>query len=246
MADEQISGEVNNSGVNAESEAQPTNENISVENKEPVEQPQEKLLKQSEVNDLVGKVRKEAAEKARRDALLELQKQYDTQSNGYQQQGSVDYSNNPQALLQEAKRQMALEQQQHVNQQVAYDFNDKLQSHSKSNPEFYKIVQELDIGSLPMPIVGILNTVDNIGEVLQDLHERSPEKFFGLVDTIARSPEIGRRRLNNIAADIKANKAASQVKQAPAPLSQIKPSITTTDNGSMTIRDYKKADWLRG
>lgn len=209
----------------------------------------QKMLSQDEVNKLVSGIKKETEEKIRAQVkreALEAQNQALQRPIEKPANGSQANAQSPEVIAQEVRRQMQLEQQQAASHAIAHDFFSKLEAARDADPQFEQTVKDLNLGALPMPVVGVLNSIDNIGEILSDIHSRAPDKFINLVTTIQYSPNLGKKALMDIANAIKANKEAAQAKQAPAPLSQIKPSITATDNGSMSVRDYKKADWLRG
>ncbi len=60
--------------------------------------------------------------------------------------------------------------------------------------------------------------------------------------TYRESPNMAQSDIAKLSHSIKANEsAAAQAQQsAAAPLSQVKPSTTGADNGSMSVKDYKR------
>jgi len=204
------------------------------------ENPQEKLLKQSEVNEIVGFVRKEAAERARREALAELQK---TQTvNNDRDLNSVDLNDDRiRKIISEENERAA---NQAVANKIAMEFTQKMISAKNKYPDFEEVVTQLDLPNVP-EIVHWTNSLDNTADVMYDI-AKNPSKFANVLMLAQRAPHLAQAELQRLSSSIKKNQEAQAQAQPKEPLSQINPSSAGMDNGKMSLSDLKKAPWLRG
>lgn len=219
----------------------------------------DEMVPKSRVNEIVHKRTAAAYEKGHRDALQTLQvnspqPQVSTPMNtgssmGGMQQFSPDelrkiiaeetHKNN-QKLQEENFKQM----QQQEGERLAKEFNSKIEAGENKYPELTKKVYGLGLDRIPH-IVHIANMMDNTADIMHELAE-NPGKIGSLHSTYSANPQLALIEMRRLSDSIKANQGASHVKSVNEPLSQINPSTAGTDNGSMSIRDFKKADWLRG
>jgi hypothetical protein len=223
---------------------------------------EEKLLPQSEVNEIVGKAKREAAEKAKRDAFLELQKATAANSPNIAPQVGIPINgqaaNAPQLTqeqiiaIADQRAQIQAQQQARnfIDGQIASEFMAKINLAKQKIPDFDKnVYDKLGLGKVPIPLINVFNTVDNPGEVLKEMAD-NPSKFSDVMNAYVwnpENPELARTVILRISESIKQNEAAKATPQAPEPLSQVKPSTTGTDNGSLaSVKDFRKASWLRG
>lgn len=204
------------------------------------ENPQEKLLKQSEVNEIVGLVRKEAAERGRREALAELQK---TQTVN-EDQGSRGLDLNDERIRKIVSEENEKAANQAVANKIAMDFTQKMLSAKSKYPDFEQVVSQLDLPRVP-EIVHWTNSLDNTADVMYDI-AKNPSKFANILMLTQAAPHLAQAELQKLSSSIKKNQEAQAQAQPKEPLSQIKASSAGTDNGKMTLQDYKNADWLRG
>lgn len=216
----------------------------------------EKMLKQSDVNELVGRARKEGRERGRADALAEVQKNTysdsSSQSMGGMQQFSVDQLRQIAAEEATKKHQEYVkhaEQQQReaLGQQIANDFASKISLGKQKYSDFDEKVAPLleDLPNMPH-LVLLANGIDNTADVIYDL-AANPHKVGQLLTLADKSTRLAQIQMQQISSSIKTNQAASQQPSAREPLSQIKPSTVGIDNGSpKSVKDFKKMPWLRG
>ena len=228
---------------------------------QPVVSKEEKILKQSEVNEIVKRAKHEAADKARRDMLAEMQRgpsfpsapTQPVQSSYTQQQPANNDGNIQQIIADEVRRQTDLDRQRFINEQqekvhvqIGKDFLDRVAAAKEKYPDFDKEVAEpLKITGLRIDVIDTLNSVDNTTDVLKEMAD-NPKKYTEFLSLYAWNPDMARKELHTLSASIKKNQEALAQQQPNKPLSQVKPSNTGTDNGSLSIRDYKKMPWLRG
>jgi len=206
-----------------------------------VKQPTEKMLSQSEVNDIVGKVRAETRESVIKNINQNQQQQPVNNVIPDVVHNNFSEDQIKKLIAEEAARKATVDE----DNKVANQFVAKLQEAKAKYADFDQTAQELQIGKVPMNIIRVLNTVDNIGDVLHDISNRFPEKFTEIINTASWSPELAKKALSKISKSIKVNEEAKKGDVSP-PLSQDKPTISGADNGKLTIRDLKKQPWLRG
>jgi hypothetical protein len=224
---------------------------------------EEKMLPQSEVNEIVGKAKREASEKAKRDAFLELQKataaspvappmqQYGVPM-GQQGANAPQLTQEQIIAIADQRAQINAQQQARnfIDGQIANEFMAKINLAKQKIPDFDKnVYDKLGLGKVPIPLINVFNTVDNPGEVLKEMAD-NPSKFSDVMNAYVwnpENPELARTVILQISDSIKQNEAAKATPQAPEPLSQVKPSTTGTDNGSpASVKDFRKASYLRG
>lgn len=205
----------------------------------------QKLFDQSEVDRVAGKVREEAYQRGRREAEMELQRSGQPQSMGGMQQLSEEHVRN--LIAQEAQKHMEMQQAQALEASAhrdAKDFFDRLAVGKDKYPDFEKRVGKLPFQNISH-IVHMARGLDNVVDVMYEL-AKNPNKLTTLDILFHRAPELAQEQMQELSDSLKKNSNASSQPFSDEPLSQIKPSNTGTDNGSLTTRDYKKVPWLRG
>lgn len=147
--------------------------------------------------------------------------------------------------MREIAAQVQFEQTQkfHV-QQLLGKLSDKVETGKQMYPDFEQKLTELQLHTMPA-LAAELAEVDP--DVIYDIAD-NPYKAMSINAALKNgTPHLARKELNKLAASIKENKkAAAQTSTSSGPLSSVKPSAISGDNGGkMTIADFKKADWLR-
>lgn len=238
----------NASSQNMSSPVVSTRATTSVDASAPAaEKPQEKLLKQSEVNEIIGSAKREAYEKGKRESLAEYQKsQAHVQQPNYNANQTI--GGMPQ-LSDEKIRQLINEEAQKmtnmaVAQKIANEFTQKMMAAKDKYPDFEQVVGELNLVDMPQ-IVNWANSLDNTADVMYEL-AKYPEKLSSVTVLAYTNPRKATVLLQKLSDSIKQNESALKQPSASEPLSQIKPSTTGTDNGSRTVSDLRKQPWLRG
>jgi len=202
--------------------------------------PQEKMLPQSEVNDLVGRVRAEATEKGRREALAA--------------QGQTQQSAPGGGLSEEQIRRMIEEQSSKVQQEqlmrmdaerIVGEFASKMDLGKDTYEDFEDAVRKLDIRTMP-EIVQLANSVGNTADIMYDLAQ-NPYKIPALKALAKEYPHLARIEMQKFSKSIDSNKDAVSNVNTRKPLSQMKPSTGIVDNGpGNTLKDFKRQPWARG
>lgn len=236
-------------------QVQPEAENIPEENPEasqPKEE-QQRIFTQAELDKIVGKeklqVKQQAYAKGRQDAMNELQQQQNPQQQPMQQQ----QDNSLAGVTDERLRQMIAEQSQHLAQQqhlnqIQNDFAHRVASVSGKYDDFNELVSPIINGqaAIPLDVQALANSMDNTGDICMELL-RNPEHIGKLRGLMAdpSTQNFAYQAMQKLSNSIKTNEAAKTAKATPEPLSQLEPSYTSSDNGSYTVSDYKKMDWMR-
>ncbi len=220
------------------------------ESEQPAEKsaPAEKMVPASKVSKIVAQQAREAAERARQEALAEAARQQAEAQSG---SGNTSESmGGMRAPTQEEIRQMIRQEAHQVSNQamaerIYNEHNSKMDAAREKYPDFDEKYESLNVDEHP-ELVMMLREIDNSGDVMYDLAS-NPEKFLQVLRFANGGyPQLAVSRLNKLSASIKANEAAKSSPTAPEPLSQIKSSNIGKDNGDMNVSDFRKQSWLRG
>jgi hypothetical protein len=128
---------------------------------------------------------------------------------------------------------------------IEKDFYRSVDEAKDADPEFAIKYDKLNIEQHPELILWT-HGMENRTKVLGDLAE-NPTKFANIL-MLAKSGlgELAKDELRKISSSMKANQEALKQPVANEPLDHLKPSSIGTDNGSMTVSDFKSQSWLRG
>jgi hypothetical protein len=201
---------------------------------------QEKMLPQSEVNELAGRIRAEAYEKAKR----ELQS-----ANPVGAQQVAQGAMSEEQIRRLIDEQTTKIQQQHLMakdaERIVSEFATKMDLGKEVYEDFDDSVRELDLRAIP-EIVQLANSVGNTAEVMYDL-AKNPYKIANLKVLAQTSPHLAKKEMQRLSASIDSNKAAASQVNTRTPVSQMKPSTGLADSGpGMSLKDFKRAHWARG
>jgi hypothetical protein len=198
---------------------------------------EEKVLKQSEVNELVGRIKHEAYEKGKRDASTS------NQPNGAPQQVGQSMGGMPQ-ITDDQVRQMIREEAQKEAQmrevhQTLNNFTQQMNAGKGKYSDFDETVAQLgNMENIPH-IVQLATETGNAEDVMYDLG-KNPSKVASLTTLAYLNPHLAKMEMKKLLDSIKSNQVAQKTPSAPEPLSQIKPSPVGTDNGSLSMRDLRR------
>jgi hypothetical protein len=229
-------------------EETPQNQNTSLDANTT---PQEKVLRQSEVDNIVKGAKLDAYKKGRDEAMAELQKQQQSQpatsqmNSAPQSMGGMQQQT-PDDIRRAIQDELTRQSQHYAGTQILNQFISKLEAGKGKYPDFDSKVAQLQLDKIP-EIIPLLNSVDNTADVLHDLGE-NPHKVGILLQSLKdpRTAHLAQAEMARISNSIKANQAAVNQPSVNDPLSQVIPSAIGTDNGSLSVRDYKNQSWLRG
>lgn len=206
----------------------------------------EKTLKQSEVNDLVGRVKHDAYAKGLRDAQATAAPPPQTPppATSGQSLGGM-----PQ-LTEEQVRQMIADEahkasQVQAAQSMLNNFVNQMNSGKGKYSDFDETVAKL--GNLQMipHVVKLASETGMAGDVMYELG-RNPAKVASLTTLSYINPQLAEVEMKKLADSIKQNQEGSEAPEIAEPLSQVKPSSKVgKDNGSNTVRDLRRKSWAR-
>jgi hypothetical protein len=205
----------------------------------------EKMVSQSDLNAVVGHM-KGMIKDLKNDIQTGLNAR---QTEAQEQQPAYENVQQPQAFTEDQVRQMVSQEAERMAMQrgaerVANEFTQKLMTAKDNYEDFEEVVSGLNLPNNPQ-IVAWANGLDNTADVIYEIGKH-PTKFANLLTLANTSPNLAVKELQRLSESIKTNQEAAKSDGVQEPLSQIKPSTTGTDNGSMTVKDLKNQPWLRG
>jgi hypothetical protein len=244
--------------VNGMNQGQDTNVSTPVPSPTPssAQAPQasdERTFRQSEVNDLVRRTKNEAIETYRR--MQTEQPQYVEQKYGDSRPHSTQIPNTQLSELPEDRiRKLAAEEaQRHVEsirqdafnksqtdmaQRTVQNFYNKVLPGRDTYPDFDKVALGINLQQYPNVVQLLGDHLDNAADVLYELG-KDRSKLIDLEIKARNFPNDILPIAQKLSQSIKDNIAAGKVKTPNEPLSQMRPSNTGTDNGVMSVKDYR-------
>ena len=231
---------------------------MTMDGVEPVgmlEEPKEALMNADQVRKVVQREKAHAAEAARRDAQAQYEQELATLK---QQAGSMGgqsgitdemYAQMKERLMQEVQQQQEEQRRQQFEaqmQDVAKNYLEKMDKGRDLYEDFQKVTSTFEPEAFPK-VVQLVSQMDNAADVIYEL-SRNPSKLVTINELANRSPKMAQSQLQSLVDSIKNNREALENNQrTQPPLSKIQPSTSAgSDSGAMSLRDYKKAPWLRG
>ena len=215
----------------------------------PVNDNAERRFTQSDVNDIVGKVRSEARQRTPVNQgsapdYQPQQQQYHSETNpnpGYGQ----SQDNMRQMMGEEFDRrtQEWAQQSQHAQQQqeaerVAQDFFTKIEAGKGDYPDFEEQMRDFEYGAIP-DVVQLATQMDNTAAIMYEL-KKNPSNIGILKQLTDISPNLALAEMKNLSNSIKQNSGAQNYSAPNEPLSQMRASNQGMDSkGALTVADYK-------
>lgn len=196
--------------------------------------PQEQMLTQTQVNDIVKNAKAKAAEQARREAEQQYQSQIE----------SLRQLNADMRQREEQFRQQQMEQ--HL-QEVGKNFAAKVTAARGYYDDFDETMKNFDVDGFPQ-VIYLLGGMDNGAHILYDL-AKNPNKLTTIDNLAMKSPNMARAELAKIGQSIAANQQAmaqADEQTTNAPLDRLQSSRTTGPNGKKSISDLRAQAFLRG
>lgn len=209
--------------------------------------PSEKMLRQSEVNDIVGRAKQDAASRA----VEQYKHSQESQQSSYQPQESQH-----QPMSEERFRKVAAEEAQRVRdqersewqtrtetenaQRIVNNFYDKMAAGKEKYEDFEKVTGDIELQRFPNTVHMLAEMVENPHDVLYEL-SKNRAKMAQLEMTAREFPNEAIHDMRRLAESIKNNESASNRRTPNAPLSQQRPTNAGTDTGrnALSMRDLK-------
>jgi hypothetical protein len=211
----------------------------------------ERVFKQSEVNEIVKRAKNDAVETYRR--ISTEQPQYAQQKYGEQPSQSQHQSSNSfnedhyrKIAAEEAKRHLesvrqdALRQNQdELAKRTVQNFFAKTSKGREKYQDFDQVTGDVDLGRFPNVVQLLGEFIENSDDVFYELG-KDRIKMANLEHLATISPNDAIVQAKRLSQSIKDNNQALQSKQARAPLSPIKPTNYGTDGDVLSVSDFRK------
>lgn len=207
----------------------------------------EKMISQSQVNDIVGNAKREAAERA-----VEAYKRQQTQSQSVPQThhepssrhiSEDDIKRMTEEGISSHFGKLQQEAQERANVEAANRivgmFRDKIVAGKDKYEDFESVTGNVAMQYYPNVVQLLAEHVDNSADVLYHL-ARNRDKLYRLEGLSSHNPSDAIYEVKRLSDSIKANDSGSQMKNANEPLSKQRPFNTGTESGSLSMVDLKR------
>lgn len=229
-------------------------------------QSEEKLLRQSEVNELIGRAKNEAVERYKRETHISSHEQPSTVQPQYAQPAQQSsyippYQPQPRQLTEDDYRRIAAEEAKRSHdtakqearreadmekaQRTVGEFLGKVDA-GKSKYQDWDTVVKQDVFQRIPTHVELATRMENTADVMYELF-KNPMKIAQLQTLIdldikyGREPILALQEMQRLSDSIKRNDQASKFESPREPLDQLRPGNAGTDNaGARSVRDYKQ------
>lgn len=233
------------------SQSQPVNSSQPVSNAPAPDTREERTFRQSEVNEIVKRAKNDAVETFRR--VQTEQPHYAEQKYGVNQSVQQQFSSThegsqdiKQLVAEEARKQIDeirnesyRQSQEEASKKTVQNFWNKVLPGKEKYQDFDKVVGDIDFQRFPNVVQLLGDYIDNSDAVLYELG-KDRIKMANLEQLANMSPRDAIVQAQRLAQSIKDNESASKVRLPNEPLSQMRPTNAGTDNGAMTVSDYRK------
>jgi len=225
--------------------------------------PQKPIYNKIQMRDAVKRERDRAYEKAKREALMELQQQQQQQAPQDQQQPvatqaaasimppqtqslggiqQISPEQIKQLIAQEAPKALEQHARAFQQQQLVNSFVSKMQAAEAKYPGLDQKLNELDYSNpATIELIKHADRMENTGDIMNELIE-NPMKMGNLISLMMSGQnKLAEKAIQNLSSSIKMNdQALAQEKASNDPFSQQKPSLNAgKDDGNMSVSDFK-------
>ena len=205
--------------------------------------PIERSFKQSELNEIAGRIRSEAVESYKRQQAQIVQQ---SQSAPISQQHSLSEEDVKRVTGEELHRQREEWERENLRRQhaeaadrIVRAYNEKIGSGKNRYQDFDKVVSNVEMSDFTNVVQILADHIDNAADVLYDLAQR-PSKMHDIDDLWNKDPKYAIYEMRRLSDSIKANEQSSKVKTSNLPLSQQRPSNTGMDSGALSMSDLRR------
>ena len=216
---------------------------------EPVIQATEKMVPQSQVNEIVGNAKREAAERAveafKRQQVAAEQTTQQVREQSYSRSMSEDEIKRlTDDKIKEHFGKIEHEAQEKANAEAANRivgmFRDKVLSGKDRFEDFESVTGNVALQYYPNVVHLLAEHTDNTADVLYHL-AKNRDKLYRLEALSGHNSVDAIYEIKRLSESIKANEEGSKVRHPNAPLSQQRPSNTGTDSGgALSFADLKR------
>lgn len=219
----------------------------------PVQSSDERVFRQSEVNEIVKKAKYGAVEDYKRVAS----EQPDYASRKYGESGiSPQQHTQSQSMAPDegTYRKIAAQEAQRLRDEwvqeartkaeadsargIVQTFWNKLAPGREKYQDFDKVTSDIEYAQFPNVVQLLAQHADNAHDILYAFgNDRL--KMSQLEYLASKSPRDAIVQVQRLSQSIKDNEATSKIRVPNEPLSKLRPSNLGTDNGVMTVKDYR-------
>ena len=215
---------------------------------------QQRMLSQSEVNEIVGRAKHDAVEGYKRKVAQQSDSQHLYAPNANPSASNAE-APRIHGMSESDYRRMASEEAQRLRDQwvsdaqsraqeeeakrIVNNFWQKIESGKSKYEDFDSVAGNIQLRNFPNVVQLLAEHVDNSGDVLYALG-KNRTRLANLESLSERSPEDAIYEAKRLAQSIKDNESANQYKSARQPLSQMRPSNISTESGPLTAADYRR------
>lgn len=208
--------------------------------------PQEKMLHQTDVNNMIAGAKRKAYEKGIEAGRSQPEQSTQPVANnngvglGESQISSMIESKMQEMAKQQQENLARQSHQEHANRIVA-DLSSKMESARQNIPDYDKVMSVVNNFNDMPAILAAVHSFDNAGEILYHLGKNALKDVPGL-DALARGiPLAAANELKEISDRLKQNANGKKSSYAPEPISQIETKTRDGigDGTPQSIADYK-------
>lgn len=221
------------------------NEGQEVQSQEPVtpavqeeQKPQERVFKQSEVNEIVGRVRKEATEKASARVQEEYKQQPQAPSTPEQEIRRMA-AEEAQRLRSEWVKEHQAKTESETAQKIVNNFWNKIESGKSKFEDFDNVAGDIELARFPNVVEMLAEHIDNAAEVLYEFG-KNRTKLSQLEQLANMSPKDAIKEAKRLSQSIKDNEPNANTRSPNEPLSKTRSSNSGAESGPLSIADLKK------
>jgi len=213
---------------------------------EPVAQVIEKMVPQSQVNEIVGNAKRESAERAveayKRQQVVAPQQVHEP--NAYRNMSEDDIKRLTGDAVKQHFSQVEQQFQERANadaaKRIVSTFTDKIVAGKDKFQDFEAVTGNVAMQYYPNVVQLLAEHTDNTADVLYHL-AKNRDKLYRLEGLSSHNASDAIYEMKRLSESIRANEESSQAKHPNAPLSQQRPSNTGTDSGSsLSMNDLKR------
>lgn len=219
----------------------------------PASQHSERTFRQDEVTDIVKRAKADAVDTYRR--MEREQPQYLQQKYGDAGQHQPQPGQSAQTPSDDHYRKIAAEEaqrlrdqwvkeaqtksQEEMAQRTVQNFWNKVTPGREKYQDFDQVTGDIQYARFPNVVQLLADYVDNSHDVLYELG-KDRIKMANLESLALMSPQDAVIQAKRLSQSIKDNEAAGKQRVPNEPLSQMRPSNAGTDNGVMSVKDFRK------
>lgn len=200
----------------------------------------ERVFTQSELNDIVGRAKREAAESVRRQQAQQAPQPAQVNANSddhIRNLASAEIARQKSAWEREIQEKAEMESAR----RIVDSYKTKIAAGKGEYEDFDSVVGSLQMAKLPNMVEILAQHSENASGVLYEL-AKNRTKLYTIENMYNVNPDDAIFEVKRLEKSLKANSESSSYKQAKAPLSQQKPSSTAGMGSSkaLEVSDYKK------